>query len=108
MEGKLKPVLDFIYEHEYSTTKSGNSITQKQRNELKYNLTEEIANLLKKEGISNITRTVDGYILEIENEELGVIYVQLDLIVKNLDYDILTAEKEWEDKVREAKSKQNK
>lgn len=105
MSKKLSGIMDFIYECDYSTTKSGNSITQKQRNELKYNLTEAIAEVLKKEGISNITRTVDGYILEVPNAELGVFYIQLDLIVKNLDYDILTAEEEWNDKVNRAKNK---
>jgi|GEM_PF-1803686 hypothetical protein len=102
--GKLDEILDFIYKHEYKITESS-IITQKQRNELKYNLTEQVVGVLEKEGMDQITRTVDGYIIEIPNEELGSIYVQLDLIVKNLNYDILIAEQEWQNKVKEAKKK---
>lgn len=103
MANKLDGILDFIYNHEYQTTKSGNIITQKQRNELKYNLTEKVVEILQDEGLDQITRTVDGYILEVPNEELGSIYIQLDLIVKNLDYDILSAEQAWQEKVEKAK-----
>ena len=101
----LEKLLDFIYTYDYKLSSSGKAITQKQRNELKYNLTREIVDILLNNGIKYITRTVDGFILEIQHEELGVIPVELNVKVKNLDYDIEGAEEEWKRKVKERNKK---
>ena len=102
----LQRVLNTIYEMPYQTTATGNSISQKERNELKYNLTEVIADLLRENGIEYITRTAEGYILEVQHEQYGVIPIELNLKVKNLDFDILSAQIDWETKLQEKKEKE--
>jgi hypothetical protein len=104
----LEKLLDFVYEYDYKLTNTGNSITQKQRNELKYNLTQEVVAVLLNNGIPYITQTADGFILEIQHEDLGVIPVELNLKVKNLDYDISAAEDEWLMKVEQRRLKEQK
>lgn len=86
-----KELLEEVYETDYKLTRT-KQIMQSQRNELKYALTEEIVNILKENGFPYITRTIDGYIIELDNKELGLIPVELQVKVKNTDYDIVTAE----------------
>lgn len=104
----LQRILNFIYEFDYTLTESGKSIAQKERNELKYNLTEAIAEILEVEGIEHITRTSEGYILELQHQEFGVIPVELNIKVKNLDFDIVAAEEDWKITVEEKKAKEEK
>lgn len=104
----LQRVLNTIYEYDYTLTESGKSISQKERNELKYNLTEVIAALLQENGIEFITRTSEGYILEIQHQEFGMIPVELNLKVKNLDFDVIAAAEDWEITVQERKAKEEK
>lgn len=108
MKSNLVKLLDFVYEYDYSLTTSGSAITQKQRNELKYNLTQEVVAVLLNSGIPYITQTADGFILEIQHENFGVIPVELNLKVKNLDYDIGAAEDEWLMKVKQRRLKEQK
>lgn len=104
----LQRVLNTIYTMPYTTTESGNSISQRERNELKYNLTEVIADLLRQNGVEYITRTADGYILEIQHENFGVIPIELNLKVKNLDFDIFLAQQDWEMQLESKKAKEEK
>lgn len=53
----------------------------------------------------NGTLTTDGIIFEIPNEELGSIFVSLNVQIKGLNYDILSAEKEYNDKITEKATK---
>jgi hypothetical protein len=102
----LEKVLEFIYRYDYPLTDSGKSIAQKERNELKYNLTEVIADILEDNGIEYITRTSDGYIMEIQHEKLGVIPIEINIKVKNIDFDIGSSEEDWEIRVEQRKDKE--
>jgi hypothetical protein len=104
----LERVLEFIYRYEYPLTDSGKSIAQKERNELKYNLTEVIADILEDNGMEYITRTSDGYIMEIQHEKLGVIPIEINIKVKNIDFDIGSAEEDWTLRVEERKDKEER
>lgn len=104
----LEKVLEFIYRFEYPLTDSGKSIAQKERNELKYNLTEVIADVLEDNGIEYITRTSDGYIMEIQHEKLGVIPIEINIKVKNIDFDIGGSEEDWNIRVEERKEKEQR
>ena len=104
----LEKVLEFIYRYDYPLTDSGKSIAQKERNELKYNLTEVIADILEDNGIEYITRTSDGYIMEIQHEKLGVIPIEINIKVKNIDFDIGGAQEDWDIRVKERKEKEER
>lgn len=104
----LEKVLEFIYRFDYPLTDSGKSIAQKERNELKYNLTEVIADILEDNGIEYITRTSDGYIMEIQHEKLGVIPIEINIKVKNIDFDIGGSEDDWHIRVEERKEKEDR
>jgi hypothetical protein len=104
----LEKVLEFIYRYDYPLTDSGKSIAQKERNELKYNLTEVIADILEDNGMEYITRTSDGYIMEIQHEKLGVIPIEINIKVKNIDFDIGSAEEDWTLRVEERKDKEER
>lgn len=104
----LEKVLEFIYRYDYPLTDSGKSIAQKERNELKYNLTEVIADILEDNGVDYITRTSDGYIMEIQHEKLGVIPIEINIKVKNIDFDIGGSEEDWQIRVEERKEKEER
>lgn len=109
-EQKLKDLLDYIYEIDYSLTPSETMIIQKQRNELKYNLLEAIVEVLVEAGVPEglINRTADGYIFELQNKEHGMIPIEIDVKVKNMNYDVYGAIEEWESKVEQKKYKEEK
>lgn len=104
----LEKVLEFIYRYDYPLTDSGKSIAQKERNELKYNLTEVVADILEDNGVDYITRTSDGYIMEIQHEKLGVIPIEINIKVKNIDFDIGGSEEDWQIRVEERKLKEER
>lgn len=104
----LERVLEFIYIYNFPLTDSGKSVAQKERNELKYNLTEVIADILEDNGIEYITRTSDGYIMEIQHETLGVIPIEINIKVKNIDFDIGGSEEDWDIRVEERKDKEER
>ena len=100
----LRNMLERIYEHKYTLTPSKKSIAQTERNELKYELTDVIKEVLEIESEDMdllITRTIDGYIMEVENRELGMIPIELVIKVRNLDYDIYGQEQAFLDKNKE-------
>lgn len=113
-ETDLEKLLDYIWRVKYQLTASEKMIIQKQRNELKYNLLEGFIAALIEQGIPAdlIHRTSDGYIFELQNYELGMIPVEIDIKIKNMDFidELDGAIQEWEEKVeasriREAKAK---
>lgn len=106
--GKLTSLLEFIRNYDYPLTPSEKSIAQKERNELKYNLSEGIIEILISEGLEYVHRTTDGYIVEMQNTELGFIPVEINIKIKDLTYDVDAAISEWEAKVEEAKEKEAK
>lgn len=94
----FREMLEKIYKHRFTLTASKKAIAQTERNELKYELTDVVKDLLEKEsGDMNllITRTIDGYIIEAQNEMLGLIPIELILKVRAIDYDIFEAEDEY-------------
>jgi hypothetical protein len=104
----LQKLLDFIYDIDYALTPSERMIVQKERNELKYNLLEGIIEALIQQGMPSdlIHRTSDGYIFELQNAELGVIPIQIDIKVKDVDFDLEGSIEDWEQKVEEKRSKE--
>ena len=99
-KNKVERVLDVIYGIKYPLAKNGKEIKQKQRNELKYNLTELFIEGLELLGIEEINRTIDGYIYELQNEIEGVIPIEFNVKVKNIDYDMFEGIRLWEDKLK--------
>lgn len=100
----FREMLEKIYKHRFTLTASKKAIAQTERNELKYELTDVIKELLEKEsGDMNllITRTIDGYIMEVQNEMLGLIPIELILKVRAIDYDIFEAEDEYLAKIED-------
>jgi hypothetical protein len=94
----FREMLEKIYKHRFTLTSSKKAIAQTERNELKYELTDVVKELLEKEsGDMNllITRTIDGYIMEVQNEMLGLVPIELILKVRAIDYDIFEAEDEY-------------
>lgn len=94
----FRDMLEKIYKHKFTLTSSKKAIAQTERNELKYELTDVVKDLLEKEsGDMNllITRTIDGYIMEVSNEILGLVPIELILKVRAVDYDIFEAEDEY-------------
>lgn len=104
----LQKLLDFIYDIDYALTPSERMLVQKERNELKYNLLEGIIDALVEQGMPKdlIHRTSDGYIFELQNAELGVIPIQIDIKVKDVDFDLEASIEDWEQKVEEKRMKE--
>lgn len=72
---------------------TGDKINQTERNSFKNELLAALVSDL--EGIGGIYRTTDGVVLEISNDELGVIHLEFDVKVKNTDYDVTEAHNEY-------------
>ena len=73
---------------------SGEKINQVERNSFKNEILAALVNDLQ--GIGGIYRTNDGVILEVSNDELGVIHLEFDVKVKNTDFDVTTASDEYQ------------
>ena len=76
---------------------SGEKINQTERNAFK---SEVLAALVADlQGVGGIYRTNDGVILEVSNDELGVIHLEFDVKVKNTDFDVTAASQEYMDTI---------
>jgi hypothetical protein len=80
---------------------SGEKINQTERNAFKAEVLESLAVDLFSAGMTAV-RTSDGIVLEIENDELGSIYLELDVKVKNTDFDLDEAVADYQSKVTAA------
>jgi hypothetical protein len=80
---------------------SGEKINQTERNAFKAQVLESLAVDLFSAGMTAV-RTSDGIVLEIENDELGSIYLELDVKVKNTDFDLDEAVADYQSKVTAA------
>ena len=80
---------------------SGDKINQTERNATKSAALEAITTDLFAAGLTAV-RTSDGIVLEIENDDLGSIFFELDIKVKGSDFDITSAVAEYQDKVAAA------
>lgn len=72
---------------------SGEKINQTERNAFKNEILSALVSDL--EGIGGIYRTVDGIVLEVANDELGVIHLEFDVKIKNTDFDVTAASDEY-------------
>ena len=72
---------------------SGEKINQTERNSFKNELLAALVADL--ECIGGIYRTNDGVILEVSNDELGVIHLEFDVKIKNTDFDVTAASDEY-------------
>jgi hypothetical protein len=73
---------------------SGEKINQVERNSFKNEILAALVSDLQ--GIGGIYRTNDGVILEVSNDELGVIHLEFDVKVKNTDFDVTSASDEYQ------------
>jgi hypothetical protein len=80
---------------------SGDKINQTERNATKSAALEAITTDLFAAGLTAV-RTSDGIVIEIENDDLGSIFFELDIKVKGSDFDITSAVAEYQDKVAAA------
>lgn len=65
---------------------SGDKINQTERNAFK---SEVLASLLSDLGsVGSVSRTSDGIVLEVENDELGVVYLEFDVKIKDVSFDL--------------------
>ena len=80
---------------------SGEKINQTERNAFKAQVLESLAVDLFSAGMTAV-RTSDGIVLEIENDELGSIYLELDVKVKNTDFDLDEAVADYQSKLTAA------
>lgn len=83
---------------------SGEKINQTERNAFKASALESISTDLSASGIV-LHRTTEGLVLEIPNDELGVIYMGLDLKVKDTSFDIDEATADYVAKQEAAKAR---
>lgn len=72
---------------------SGEKINQTERNAFKNEILSALVDDLQ--GIGGIYRTNDGIILEVSNDELGVIHLEFDVKIKNTDFDVTSASDEY-------------
>lgn len=79
---------ELIKELEKTTLKwSGKNIHQTQRNALKSEVADTLAEHLKVEGV-RVERTLDGVAVGIPTERNKILWFTVDPIIKNADYDI--------------------
>lgn len=109
----MKNILNFVASIRSLVLKSSaDKINQVQRNAMK---ADAMKALLSDLADLNAVMTNDGIVLPVENDELGVVYVEIDLKVKNLDFDLENAVAEYEktladraDRVKERAEKKAK
>lgn len=69
---------------------------------------QELHNLFKEQfeamGLI-VTEIENALVLEIPNDELGAIPIEAKFVVKNLDYDIMAAEHQYQQKLDAAKAR---
>lgn len=89
-----------IYSTEYtlSKTKHGERLKQSEAILLKDQLEELILPLISDTLDIDITLTDKGYLLHVPNEVLGAIYVEMQLVTKPLDIDVVGLDEEGQAK----------
>ena len=80
---------------------SGDKINQTERNTTKAAVLEAISTDLFAAGLTAV-RTAEGIVLEIENDELGSIFFELDIKVKSSDFNVDEAVADYQSKVAAA------
>lgn len=83
-EMKLNALLEQVKETKY--TVANDKMKQTERNELKRQLVDAVAEKLS-EDIQIVGMSKKGVIVAVENDVEGAIYATVDVVVKGLDYD---------------------
>ena len=93
-----------------TTTASGvEHLAQSQRNQMRAELLSSIKNDLATQFENfDIGLTKDGVVVGIPNEDLGVIYVKLNITIPSLDYDFEGETSEYEAALNKRKERQEK
>lgn len=86
---------------------SGSKINQTQRNALSTELKDILSEFLKQfESDSiNIERVKNGVAISVENEKLGFVSMELNIVIKDLDYDIIGESENYQFELSEKKAK---
>lgn len=80
---------------------SGDKINQTERNATKSAVLEAISTDLFAAGLTAV-RTAEGIVLEVQNDELGSVFFELDIKVKSSDFDIEEAVADYQGKLTAA------
>ena len=89
--GNFEKLVENIYKREIPV--KDDKIAQTYRNQLRQELMEALCEDF------NGTRTVDGIVLEIENEIEGAIFCELNVKIKGFDYDVEEAAQLYQEKL---------
>ena len=89
--GNFEKLVENIYKREIPV--KDDKIAQTYRNQLRQELMEALCEDF------NGTRTVDGIVLEIENEIEGAVFVELNVKIKGFDYDVEEAAQLYQEKI---------
>jgi hypothetical protein len=82
---------------------TNDKINQVQRNEMKASVLDALQADFA--GVTNVARTKDGLVLEIQNDEIGTFYAVVDFTIKNLDYDLDGAIVDYNESIAERERK---
>lgn len=111
---QIEKLLQEIYQKVYKTSKTqkGLRIVQSEQNQLKAEVENILKSTIENEYPDLITyNSVKGVILEVPNENEGAIYFELQVISKPLDYDVISENEAYQDKMEklaERKAKKEK
>jgi hypothetical protein len=83
---------------------SGDKINQTERNATKSAVLEAISTDLFAAGLTAV-RTAEGIVLEVQNDELGSVFLELDIKVKSSDFDIEEAVADYQSKLTAAQER---
>ena len=78
-------------------------INQVQRNSLKADFMNSLVEMFAKSGIE-LTHTTEGLVLKVEGKEHDI-HIALDPVVKNLDFDLIASQDEYNAKIIDRQEK---
>lgn len=101
--------IDFTLETASKDLKvSEGKIQQTQRNELKESATVALLDLLSNQGVDAF-RTIDGVVIAIDNTTTKkTVYISIDPVIKQIDYDLDEAIEAYDTKVTERLERERK
>lgn len=95
--------MENIFKMKLRTTKT-NRLQQLDGRKFKENLHRVTIDKLSELDV-DITEVQNGFVIEIPHEELGSIPVEVKMVVKPIDYDVMTAGEEYQQKLQAQKEK---
>lgn len=97
--------VNFVKNEKFAVTEKGD-LKQNERNALRVRIVSALADLLSENDVATVS-VKDGLVIEFTNDELGSIPVVVSVTMKNLQYDVVTAEKEFQDLQAKRLAKEN-